>query len=140
MRLLLNPADHNHGFAEIRLGMAGGMGQRDKHLPAAPPLFPDIILDRRIAALKLVLVAQPFKNALGGVALFTGTVQIVLHPLVDEAGETIQLGPLDLRRSLITGRDRKHHHLLHARTRDPEMAGGLPFAHTAPTREADLQI
>ena len=32
MRLLLNPADHNHGFAEIRLGMAGGMGQWDKHL------------------------------------------------------------------------------------------------------------
>ena len=94
----------------------------------------------RLTALKLVLVAQSFKNALGGVALFTGTVQIVLHPLVDEVGEPVQLGPLDLRRSLITGRDRKHHHLLHARTRNPEMASGLSFAHTAPTREADLQI
>jgi hypothetical protein len=107
---------------------------------ARSPLFPDVILDRRVTALKLVLVAQPFKNALGGVALFTGTLQIVLHPLIDEDGEPIQLGPLDLRRALIARRHREHHHLLHARTRNPEMASSLPFAHTATTREADLPV
>ena len=47
---------------------------------------------------------------------------------------------LDLRRSLILLRDRKHHHVRHARTRNPEMASGLSFAHAAPTREADLPV
>ena len=140
MRLLLHPTDYNHGFAEIRLGVAGGMCQWHKHLPTAPPMFTDIGLDRRVAAAKLVLVAQPFKDALGGVALFAGTVQIVLQPLINEAGEAIKFGPPDLRRPLIAGWHREHHHLLHARTRYPEMAGGLPFAHPAPTREADLPI
>jgi len=57
-------------------------------------MFTDAIPDRCVSAAKLVLVAQPFKDALGGVPLFAGTVQIVLHPLVDEAGEPVQLGRL----------------------------------------------
>ena len=30
---LLDPADHHQGFAEISLGVARGVVQRDKHLP-----------------------------------------------------------------------------------------------------------
>ena len=56
------------------------------------------------------------------------------------ADNLIKYMPLDICRSLISGRDRKHHHLLHARARNPEMARCHPFAHAAPTREADLQI
>lgn len=113
--------------------MAGGMGQKDKRLSPAPLLFPDVIHDRRVIDLKLGLVTQPFKKALGGVALFAGSVQIVLKPLRNEVGEPVQLGPLDLRLSLITGRDRKHHLLLlHARTRDPQLAGGLPCEQKGP--------
>jgi two-component system, response regulator RegA len=37
-------------------------------------MFTDIILDRRVAALEAVLVPQPFKNALGGVALSLGSL------------------------------------------------------------------
>ena len=127
-------------MASPKSAWAGGMRQRDKHLSAEPPLFPDVILDRRVATSERMLIPQPFKNVLGGVALFAVPAEIFLQPLVDEARETVELGPLDPRRSLITGRGRKHHHLLHACTRNPEMAGGHPFAHTAPTREADLQI
>ena len=36
VRLLLDAADHHHRFAEIGLGMAGRVGQRHEHLPAAP--------------------------------------------------------------------------------------------------------
>lgn len=50
MRLLLNRANHDHRLTEIRLGMAGGMCQRDKHLSMAAAMFPDIVLDRRIVA------------------------------------------------------------------------------------------
>jgi hypothetical protein len=141
MRLLLHPANHDHRLAEIRLGVAGSMRQRDKHLSATPPLFPDVILDRRVTVLKLVFVTQSFRNALGGVALLTGTLQIVLHPLINEARETIELGPLNICRPLIAGRHREHHLLLlHARTRYPEMARRRTFAHTATTREADLPV
>ena len=97
-------------------------------------------LSYQLAAPKSMFVAQPFKNALGGMALLPVPAEIVLQPLINEAGEAVQLRPFDPRRSLITGRYRKHHHLLHACTRYPEMARCHPFAHTAPTREADLQI
>ena len=103
-------------------------------------MFADIVLYRRVTALKLVLVAQPFKDALGGVALFAGTLQIVLQPLINEARETIELGPLDIRRALVAGRDREHHHLLHARTRYPEMARCRTFTHAPTTREAHLPV
>ena len=56
MCLLFNTADHNHRLAKIRLGVARGMGQRDKHLAVTPTMFTDIIFDRRVAALEAVLV------------------------------------------------------------------------------------
>ena len=140
MRLLLNSADHNQGLAKIGLGMAGGMGQRDKHLATASSMFPDIVLDRRLTAAKLVLIPQALKNALGGVALFARKAEIVLKPLVDEAGEPVQLGALDRSRSLISGWDRKAHHLVHARTRNPKVARCRSLAHAATPREADLQV
>eukprot|EP01035_Chromulina_nebulosa_P056028 gene56028-biopygen39992 len=86
MRLLLNSADHNQGLAKIRLGMTRSMRQRYKHLTTASSMFPDIILDRRLTAAKLVLIPQALKNALGGVALLARKAEIVLKPLVDEAG------------------------------------------------------
>ena len=116
------------------------MRQRDKHLPTASAMFPDIVLDRRVSASELVLISQPFKNALGRVTLLARMAEIVLQPLVDEASEAIEFGPLDLSRSLISGRNRKAHHLLHARARYPKMPRSRPLAHAAPTRKANLQI
>jgi len=69
VRLLLNATNHHHRLAKIRLGVTGGMSQRHKHLAAAPAVFMNVILDRRIAALEPMLIPQPFKNPLGGVPL-----------------------------------------------------------------------
>ena len=77
--------------------MTKGMGKRHKHLAAAPAMFTDTILDRRVAALEAVLVPQSLKNTLGGMPLPAVLAEIFQQPLVDEAGETVQLGPLDLR-------------------------------------------
>jgi hypothetical protein len=87
-----------------------------------------------------VLIPQALKNALGGVALFARKAEIVLKPLVDEAGEPVQLGALDRSRSLISGWDRKAHHLVHARTRNPKAARCRSLAYAATPREADLQV
>lgn len=66
-----------------------------------------------------MFIPQPFRNALGRVALFAFSA--------------------DKRRSLRTRRDRKHHLSLQARSRYPEMARCRPFADAALTREVNLQ-
>lgn len=137
---MLNTANRNHRLAEISLGVAGGMGQRHKHLSTARAMVADIVLDHRIAPLDLVLIPQTLRNVPGGMSLLTVPVEIVMQRLNNEAGETIHLGPLDLGRSLISGRNRKAHHLLDARTGYPKMARRLTLAHTTPTRQANLQI
>jgi len=101
VRLLFNTTNHHHGLAKIRLGMTRGMCQRHKHLTASTTMFTNVILDRRVAALEPVLIPQPLKNTLGGMPLLAVPVEVFLKPLVDEADETIQLGPLDLSRTPI---------------------------------------
>lgn len=66
--------------------------------------------------------------------------KVFQQPLVDEASEAIEFGPLDLSRSLISKRNRKAHHLLHARPRYPKVDCRCAFTHAAPTRETDLPI
>jgi len=121
MRLLFDATNYHHGLAEIRLGVTGGMSQRHKHLAVTPTMFADIILDRRIAALKVVFIPQALKNALGGMSLLAVPAEIFMQPLIDEASESIQLRPLDTRCSPVTGRYGKLHDLLHARARYPKM-------------------
>lgn len=115
-----------------------GRGQRHKHLPTAPDMFPAIVLNRRIAALERVFVTQPLKKPFGSVPLLAVPAEIFLRQRVDKASEAIALWPLDLNRSLITGWCRTQHHLRHARTQYPKMAHCRPFTHAAPTCEADL--
>ena len=64
-------------------------------------MFTNVILDRRVAALEPVLIPQPLKNTLGGMPLLAVLAKVFQQPLVDEAGVTIQLGPLDLSRTPI---------------------------------------
>ena len=49
VRFLLRAANHHHRFAEVGLGMASSMGKGHKHLSAAPTVFTDVVLDRRVA-------------------------------------------------------------------------------------------
>ena len=101
MSLLLKPADHHQRFAEVSLGMPRSVGQRHKHLSTAALMFADIVLNRRIAFLKFVLVPQPFKNTLGGVAWLAAATEVLLQPLINQNGECIKLGLLDLSRAQI---------------------------------------
>ena len=73
-------------------------------------------------------------------SLLAAPAEILLQPLVNEAGKAIQFGSLDLGRPLISGRDRKAHHLLHARTRYPKMKSCSSFAHAVTARKAHLPI
>ena len=104
VRLLLHATNHHHCLTKIRLGMACCMGKRNKHLSTAPAMFTDIILDRRVAALEAVLVPQTLKNTLGGMSLLAVPVEVFQQPLIDEAGEAVQLRPFDLRRAPIARR------------------------------------
>jgi hypothetical protein len=67
-------------------------------------MFTDIILDRRVAAREAVLVPQTLKNTPGGMPLLAVPAKVFLQPLIDEAGEPVQLGPFDLRRAPIARR------------------------------------
>jgi hypothetical protein len=95
VRFLLDPADHHQRFAEISLGVAGLMVQRDKHLPPPALLLAHVFLDDGVAAGEPVLVPQPIKNPLGRMALLAVLADIVAQPLVDDLGEPIQLRTLD---------------------------------------------
>ena len=94
MRRLLDPADEHGRFAEVGLGMAWWMVQRHEHLPAAPPMLPDVVLHDGVAADKPMLVAQPLVHPLRGVALLGALAEILPQPLVDDLGEPVQLRPL----------------------------------------------
>lgn len=62
MHLLLHAANHHHGLAEIRLGIARRMRQRHEHFPPKQLLFAHVILDNRIAARDAMLFAKAFKD------------------------------------------------------------------------------
>ena len=103
VRLLLHATNHHHRFTEVSLGMASSIGKWHKHPSAAPTVFMDVGLDRRIAALEAVFIAQPLENPLGSVPLLAIPAEVVQQPRVDEARKAIQLRPFDLRRPRITG-------------------------------------
>src|SRR5271167_3724994 len=137
---LLDPADHHQRFAEISLGMARGVVQRDKHLPPTAQLIAHVILDDGVAAGEPVLVSKPIKNPLGRVTLLAVLADVVAQPLVDDLGEPVQLRPLDRRRPAIPRRYRKTQHLLHALARNPKVTCRLARTHPVPTGKTHLQI
>ena len=103
-------------------------------------MFTDVGLDRRVAALEAVLIAQAFKSLFGGMPLLAVPAEVFQQPLVDKAGKAIQLRPLDLRCAPIPWRDRKARDLLHARPRNPKVNSCRTRAHPAPKRETDLPV
>ncbi|ABI93364.1 hypothetical protein RD1_A0065 (plasmid) [Roseobacter denitrificans OCh 114] len=69
--LLLNTTDDNQRFAKVSLRMAVRMAQGHEHLTRAALLAAHVIFDDGITAVEPAFVTEPFKNALGGVSLFT---------------------------------------------------------------------
>jgi hypothetical protein len=121
--------------ASVSVQFSGG----SSHSPTAPAMFPDIAFDSRVSASELGLIPQPDKNALCRVTSLARTAEITLLPLVGEASEAIEFGPRDLSSSLLPWRNRKAHHLLHARARYPRIHRSRPLARAAPTPKANLQ-
>ena len=102
--LLLDATNENQRLTKVRLPMTRRMVQRHKHLAAAPLMLPHIGLHDRVAALKTVLVPQPFENTLGCVTLLPGSTDIIAKPLIDDVCEPVQLWPLDRRSSAVPSR------------------------------------
>ena len=70
--LALHAADDHQGLAEVALGVARRMGQRDEHLPRLAAMLADVVLDDGVSADEAVLVPEPLEDALGRVALLPG--------------------------------------------------------------------
>jgi hypothetical protein len=75
------------GLAEVDLGLAGRVGQRDEDLGVAAPPGADGVLDDGQPAPVAVLVAQPTEDPLGGVPLLPGRLAIPLEDLMDDRQE-----------------------------------------------------
>ena len=80
-------------MAEVDLGLAGAVGQRDEDLGAAAPPGPDGVLDDGQPALVAVLVAESLEDPPGGMALLPGGLPVALKDLVDNGEEGVKLGP-----------------------------------------------
>src|SRR5262249_4256930 len=92
------------GLAEVDLGLAGAVGQRDEDLGAAAPPGPDGVLDDGQSAPVAVLVAEPLEDPLGGMALLPGGLLVVVEDLVNDGEEGVELGPGSGGRALVPGR------------------------------------
>ena len=67
--LLQDTTDHRYRLAEVDLGMAGRVGERDEHLLGPGMPLADVILHGRVATGEAVLGTQALKDPLGRVPL-----------------------------------------------------------------------
>jgi hypothetical protein len=98
------PVERDLRLAEVDLGLAGSVGQRDEDLGAGAPPGADGVLDDGQTSGVAVLVAEPLEDAPGGVALLPGGLLVVLEDLVDDGEEGIELGPGSRGRAAVAGR------------------------------------
>ena len=128
--LLASPPQLHHRFAEVDLGMARRMVQRNEGLAHRLPPGPDVVLHDRVAAREPVLVAQPLEDPMRRVPLLARHVGIPvrLQDRVDDAGEPVQLRPPRRLRPPIPRRRRIAQHLLHRPTVDTEPPARLVMA------------
>ena len=89
------------------------MRQRHERLPAPRPADPHVILDHRVAAGKVLLIAQPLKNPLGRVPLLDRSSPVRLEDRVDHRQQGAQFGLRDRHRPRVAARQREPAHLLH---------------------------
>jgi len=92
-RHLGGPAvEDDRGRAEVDLGLAGRVGQRDEHLGSLAPPGADGVLDDGQPALVAVLVAEPTVDPHGGVPLLPRGLRVVLEDLVDDRQQRTEHG------------------------------------------------
>ena len=130
---LLAPAPHlDHRLAEVDLGMARRVMQRNEGLARRLAAGPDIVLHDRVAAREPVLVLQPLEDPIRRVPLLARhiRVRVRLQDRVDDAGEALQLRPPHRLRPAIARRRRVAQHLLHCPPVDAEPPARLAVAQT----------
>ena len=130
--LLAPSPDLDRRLAEVHLGMARRVVQRNEGLPRRLPAAPDIILHDRVAAAEPVLVAQTLEDPMRRVPLLARHVRIRvrLQDRVDDVGEPVQLRPPHRSGPPIPRRRRIAQHLLYRPPVDAEPPTRLVMAQT----------
>ena len=82
--LLLHTVNDSPSLTEVALGVSGRMDQGHEHLPCPATVLSDVVLDYGVAAVEAVLVPQTLVDALGGVSLLPGPVEIVFEYAIDD--------------------------------------------------------
>ena len=98
------PVERDLGLAEIDLGLAGAVGQRDEDLGTGAPPGGDGLLDDGRSAGIAVLVPESLEDAPGGMPLLLGDLLVVLEDLVDDGEEGIEFGLGPWGRAAVAGR------------------------------------
>ena len=127
--LLLHAGNHRRRLAEVALGVARSVGQRHEHLPHAPPVLPDVVLDDGVLAFEAVLVPEPLEDALDGMALLPGNVAIRFQNGVNYTGEGLDLGLAGRPLARVAPGRGIGQHLAHRVPVQAEYPRGLPYAH-----------
>jgi hypothetical protein len=111
MNLLLHPANHRPGLAEVRLRMARLVPQRHEYLALSLATIVNVVLHDRHPAAIAILVAQPLEDPLRCMKLLRMARPVSFQDLIDDRGKRIQLWSLRRSAPPISRRHRKHHHL-----------------------------
>ena len=107
----LDAAQIDVGFAEIDLGTAGRMRQRDKNFLLSQAFLGHEFAHHGVAALIAVFITQALEDPNGGVALFLENVTVVQQDLIDDADEGAELRRYRWVFALITRRHGMTEHL-----------------------------
>src|SRR5512144_120935 len=86
------PIQDDLRLAEVDLGLAGAVDQRDEDLGTGAPPGGDGLLDDGRSTGVAVLVAEPLEDPLGGVPLLPGCLLVLLEDRVDDGEEGVELG------------------------------------------------
>ena len=79
----LYAANYRRRLAKVRLGVAGRVRERNKHLAQAKPPLAHVVLHDRVAAREAMLIAQTVKYPFGRVALLDPARTVRFEDLVN---------------------------------------------------------
>ena len=130
--LLAKAPDLDHRLAEVDLGMARRVMQRNEGLAHRLPLRAHIVLDDRVAAREPVLVPKTLEDPMRRVPLLARNLRgpVRLKDRVDDPGEPLQLRATHRLGPPIPRRRRVAQHLLHRPAVDTEPPRRFPVAQT----------
>ena len=143
MDLPLHSAYDSQCLSEVALRVSGRMRERHEHLTCPAAALSDVVLDDRVPAVEAVLVPQSVVDALGGVPLLPGKVEVILeYPVYDPCVRS-DLGSSGRLSSSVSRRRRVREHLAYGVSVQTEHTGRFPGAHAvyhAGSSDAKIQF